>query len=194
MATLPTPCSVSRAPKPALDWQPVAERQRQRDLQESKRAASRNAGADHTHTFCSPPNQHHVAEKGWEPGRSRGNCPWTYRRPPPFPRSHVAGWHKPPLVELICRPAHQGSLCWTASRLLVDKIQPKPRWSSLLAVCPVSCWSCWSGVKTQDGSTGGARKKTFANPKWGMGQHGTKDGIVREWPGFRFRVGRVWGT
>lgn len=80
MATLPT-CSVSRAPKPALDWQPVAERQRQRDLQEGR--VEKRRGRSHTHVLF-PPNQHHVAEKGWEPGRSRGNCPWTYRRPPSF--------------------------------------------------------------------------------------------------------------
>ncbi|KAK0741045.1 hypothetical protein B0T18DRAFT_223408 [Schizothecium vesticola] len=72
------PCSVSRAPKPALDWQPVAERQRQRDLQEGPR---RETPGQITHTFCSPPQISTMSRKGWE---VPGELPVYVPVPPSF--------------------------------------------------------------------------------------------------------------
>lgn len=86
--------------------------------------------------------------------------------PPSFssqPRSLAGTNHH--LLSFDGRPAHQGSLCWTASGLLVDKIRPKPRWSgSLLAVCPVSCWS---GVKTDRWVERGKKRLRTQNGAWG---------------------------
>lgn len=93
MATLPT--LQCEPPSPPL----IGSRLQRGSASEiSKRAASRNAGADHTHTFCSPPNQHHVAERVGAWWEVPGELPVDVPVPPHFPRSH-AGWHKPPLVE-----------------------------------------------------------------------------------------------
>lgn len=155
------PCSVSRAPEPALDWQPVAERQRQRDLQEGR--VEKRRGRSHTRFV--PPQISTMSQKK---GGSLGGLGGTAREhtgPPSFssqPRS-LAGTNRH-LLSFDGLPAHQGSLCWTASGLLVDKVRPKPRWSgSLLAVCPVSCWS---GVKTARRVEHG---KNVCEPKMGHG-------------------------
>jgi len=164
------PCSVSRAPKPTLDWQPVAERQRQRDLQEGR--VEKRRGRSHTHVLFlptpPPPKSAPVAERVGDPGGTARDVPV----PPPFPSSH-AGTNRH-LVSFGRCPAHQSSLCWMTS-VLVDKIRSEPR-----AVCHIG----------QDGWSAG---KTFANPKWGMGRRaGSSENGPASASGFRLQ-GRVWG-
>lgn len=103
-----------------------------------------------------------MSQKGWEPGgRSRGNCPWMYRFPLLFLAATLAGTNRH-LLSFDCRPAHQDSLCWTAIRLLVDKIRPKPRWSSLLAGCRVGQES-----RRLDGVERGKKRLRTQNGAWG---------------------------